>query len=454
MTSKGRLVEDVARGPGHGTLLQVVGRGVLPQRRDAAKAEGESAATLLSVSRRRRGQRGEPSPGRRGQRLSFGSSVLVCPWSAVSEDGIEDCEELSSDGHDGDELWLAGFDELVSEGFEGWIVTRGDERPHVEGGPDAGSSAADEALAAPASGLARPRREAGQRCDLAAIEAAEFRQLCDQRASDGGADSGHGGEKVFLLTPGWRGLDGVVDIPVHGVQFSLKGFDQPGDTSEHLGWSDRLALLLGGNHRDDLPTPCDKGAQEPGIFIPEGADVGRRGFDEVSNHGSVDRIGLGTLPQGVGESSHLRRVDDHNRQACAGEPGCHGSLEPSGRLEPDCFWQQRLQPFDQRHDAFGVARNTEAVLATAHMDIKPVLRDVDADDDSGGVHPVPSLRKRASLAAQATVRVQWTGERRPLLPYGLKGPKRGRSHARHRTGHYARCSANQVTRERCRPFSA
>ena len=67
MTSKGRLVEDVARGPGHGTLLQVVGRGVLPQRRDMAKAEGEGAAVPLSVSRMGRGQRGEPSPGRRGQ---------------------------------------------------------------------------------------------------------------------------------------------------------------------------------------------------------------------------------------------------------------------------------------------------------------------------------------------------------------------------------------------------
>lgn len=67
MTSKGRLVEDVARGPGHGTLLQVVGRGVLPQRRDMAKADGEGAVMHLYVSRMGRGHRGEPSPVRRGQ---------------------------------------------------------------------------------------------------------------------------------------------------------------------------------------------------------------------------------------------------------------------------------------------------------------------------------------------------------------------------------------------------
>jgi len=70
------------------------------------------------------------------------------------------------------------------------------------------------------------------------------------------------------------------------------------------------------------------------------------------------------------------------------------------------------------------------------MHIELIFRNVYADN--GGVHPVPSLRKRASLAAQATVRVRWNGGRRPLLTGGLGGPEGRRSSTSHRTGYYAR----------------
>ena len=57
--------------------------------------------------------------------------------------------------------------------------------------------------------------------------------------------------------------------------------------------------------------------------------------------------------------------------------------------------------------------------------------DVDADVERA--HPIPSLRKRASLcAAQATVQVRWNGGRGPLLTHGLDVPEGGRSLVRHR----------------------
>ena len=42
------------------------------------------------------------------------------------------------DGDEGDELGLAGGDELVAEGFEDWIVTGGDHGGHEQGVADAG----------------------------------------------------------------------------------------------------------------------------------------------------------------------------------------------------------------------------------------------------------------------------------------------------------------------------
>ena len=59
------------------------------------------------------------------QRLSFSSSVLGLPWTVVSQDCIEDCQELSGDGNDGDFFWLTVGDEPVAEGFERLIVLGG-----------------------------------------------------------------------------------------------------------------------------------------------------------------------------------------------------------------------------------------------------------------------------------------------------------------------------------------
>src|SRR5215211_8591975 len=82
--------------------------------------------------------------------------------------------------------------------------------------------------------------------------------------------------------------------------------------------------------------------------------------------------------------------------------------------------------------------------ARKHVNVELVLRDVDADDD--GVHPVPSLSKRASHAAQGTVRVRWNDGRGPSLTHGLDHPRGLRSRARHRTGQNSRSSDSRLTR--------
>src|SRR3954453_7452456 len=51
-----------------------------------------------------------------GERLSWMSSGL--PWFLVSQDGVEDGEELAGDGDEGDHLGLAGGAEAIAEGLE------------------------------------------------------------------------------------------------------------------------------------------------------------------------------------------------------------------------------------------------------------------------------------------------------------------------------------------------
>src|SRR4051794_41645657 len=76
------------------------------------------------------------------------------PWFLVSQDGVEDGEELAGDGDEGDHLGLAGGDEALAEGLEDGVVTAGDEGCQEQGAAHTLAAAADHALALPLAGLA------------------------------------------------------------------------------------------------------------------------------------------------------------------------------------------------------------------------------------------------------------------------------------------------------------
>src|SRR4051794_41796718 len=76
------------------------------------------------------------------------------PWFLVSQDGVEDGEELAGDGDEGDHLGLAGGAEVIAEGLEDGVVTAGDEGCEEQGAAHALAAAADHALALPLAGLA------------------------------------------------------------------------------------------------------------------------------------------------------------------------------------------------------------------------------------------------------------------------------------------------------------
>ena len=112
------------------------------------------------------------------------------PWFAVSQDGVEDDEELA---HAGDEGLLAGFAggaELFVVGGDDGIGAAGDQGGHVEGGAHGGAAAGDGAAAAQGAAVAVDRRDPDQGGDLAAVEMAEFGQLGDQGAQRRRADAG------------------------------------------------------------------------------------------------------------------------------------------------------------------------------------------------------------------------------------------------------------------------
>src|SRR5579863_2967708 len=59
-----------------------------------------------------------------GERLSFRSSDFWLPWRFVSQDCVEDGEQLSGNGDEGHQLGFARDDELIAEPLEFGIEAR------------------------------------------------------------------------------------------------------------------------------------------------------------------------------------------------------------------------------------------------------------------------------------------------------------------------------------------
>jgi len=192
-----------------------------------------------------------------------------------------------------------------------------------------------------------------------------------------------------------------------------------------------------GHHLDDLAPAGDEIGEKLRGLVRQDANRRPRRFDEAGDDGGVDRIGLGAFAERLCVVADLRGIDDDDRQAGARQARGDDRLEAAGRFHRDQDRRERLQSDDELRETFAVAGDRKRLAAGMDMHIQPILRHVDADVLS--VHPIPSLRNRASLrAAQATVRVRWNGGQRPSLSHGLGVPQGRRSLVRHRSHNYDR----------------
>src|ERR1700677_195478 len=213
------------------------------------------------------------------QRLCWRSSVFWSRWLFVSQDGVEDGEEFAG-CRDGDKHFgLAGVDEALAKGLEDGVVTAGGEACEKEGGAHGLAAAGDHGLALPLAGVAGERGEAGQACDLLAVERAELRQLGDE-----GARARDGGEQVFLVAPCGRSADARIDFCVDLGELLLERGDQAGDALfDALDRDAPLAIALGDDHLNDLAAPRDEVGKQLGRFVGEWTQVRLGRLDEAGD---------------------------------------------------------------------------------------------------------------------------------------------------------------------------
>ena len=130
---------EIARETGNELIVQVKGNqpGLLQHCEDAAATSAPiaTAASRDLARNRQEDRRVEvyvPGAALYGsERLSFWSSVLSGPRRRVPDDGVEDCEQLTQAGDDGDLFWSSSRDEALIDGLDQRVVSDGDEGGHV-----------------------------------------------------------------------------------------------------------------------------------------------------------------------------------------------------------------------------------------------------------------------------------------------------------------------------------
>src|SRR5664279_2369043 len=180
------------------------------------------------------------------QRLCLGSSDL--PWLFVSEDGVEDGEELVGDRDCGGHFRLASGEQALEEGLEDRIASLCDLGGQEESGADSGSAPANAGLANPLAGFAGKRRKPGQGAHLLSAKSAKLRQFADHGSGDNASDPGDRGQQIFLFAPHRGAPHRAVDVVVDIAEFALEGNQDPLDA---LADPRQLAALQAHGLRDD-----------------------------------------------------------------------------------------------------------------------------------------------------------------------------------------------------------
>jgi hypothetical protein len=207
---------------------------------------------------------------------------------------------------------------------------------------------------------------------------------------------------------------------------------------------------------DELAAAGNQGLQ----FRPVGGaslqETGAGQACELTQHASVDRVGLGEDAQAFGEVAYVARVDQGDRQVRLQQCVDQGAFQAAGGFDDDGRGPHGDQLTDDRADACGVVGDGEDRVDVGASQVKLVLGDVDADEDGGGRmrnglrigcvgHDSPSLQMRASLPDGELCRLFGRTDTTPAWTT-LRGGRGGPGHDRPWAGGRARVTPRYARR--------
>ena len=137
------------------------------------------------------------------------TAPLAVARRSVSQQRIQNGEQLVHAGRHGGFLGLASLDETFVEGFDDRIEAHSAEHSQIQGGTHNGATAPNAAVALQAPAVTVERGDADQLSDLLVTERAQFRQVEENVPARTGPTPGTLRNKSSLSRPERAGLDGL-----------------------------------------------------------------------------------------------------------------------------------------------------------------------------------------------------------------------------------------------------
>ena len=106
------------------------------------------------------------------------------------------------------------------------------------------------------------------------------------------------------------------------------------------------AVLFGRPHRDQLPPPCQEGAEFVRLGVRQGPGRRPHGLGNMGQGPRVKRLRLGQLSGGCGKVAGLAGIDHRHRNAGRGQRRHHGPLVTPRGFEDN---ERGLHGLELRH---------------------------------------------------------------------------------------------------------
>ena len=292
----------------------------------------------------------------------------------ISEDGIEDDEELAHAGCERLFGFFACGDQPLVVGRDDWISTACDESGHVQGTADPYAATFDVTPTTVFPGVVGHRRDTDEGSDLSAGERAEFRQFGNQQRGNPWTDTWNGLQQLVFFPPGRGSADGLIDVLLEIAELFLESGEDPIETFDQLGTRKRTpAIAFNAHGLDDLAPAGHEFAQHLCRLIRDFLSLDF-GVSAVSgDEGGVDPIGLCQTSQSLSIGPDPARIDDREGKPRRRKRAGHDGFEAPRRFHDNELWFEDQKTLDQFFEAYGVSRNAKRCLGRKNMDIKLVF---------------------------------------------------------------------------------
>jgi hypothetical protein len=329
------------------------------------------------------------------------------PRGLMSEDGIEHDEQLAHAGGERDLGFLTGCPQPCVKRLQHRVAARRYQGTHVEHRADLGAAAPNRAPAAQLAAVMIERCDAYQRCDLAAAESPEFRQMGQKGSHRDAAHRRYGAEQPCLFRPQRRSPNRLLQGNIELGQLFAQPTDVRGNGTVNTLGCAPVPIALGGEHFDNLPAPCGQCHQFPALRVWQWPGLRLDKFGEMRQYPGVDRIGLRQPAGGASKVAYLARIDHCYRQTRRGQFTGGRDFVATAGFKHDAAHAQFLQMLDQSRNAALIVGHAEAFIARPQRRIEPRFRHIDSDEQVIFHRflqtPSPSLRD-TGLLTLATVR--------------------------------------------------